>query len=159
MLDSSKIIELSRRTCPSIWRLRTLQFRSTYPSKSGNMVITTNSADSSRESSDSTSSLHSCDKSSYISSVYSQYYEDSLAYTSAQCKQTLMQVSPLYVHVSFCLKVIRSWMHLPNWWSWSCDLHGCKCTPFNITMWIMNTQWSHVSTDDSSCESWVLSHL
>ncbi len=47
--------------------------------------------------------LYSCDKSSYIRSVYSQCHVDLYW---AKCK--------LYVHVIFCLKVIRSWLNLPT---------------------------------------------
>ncbi len=42
--------------------------------------------------------------------------------------QTLTQVSQLYVHISFCLKVMTKSVH---WWSWSCDLHGWLIT-FNL---------------------------
>ncbi len=35
--------------------------------------------------------------------------------------QTLTQVSQMYVHVFFCLKVMIKSDH---WWSWSCDVHG-----------------------------------
>ncbi len=74
---------------------------------------------------DSVSWIYSCDKSFYITSVYSQCYVDSLKYTVQNVNnQTLTQVSQLYVHVSFCLKVIRPWLNLPICWSWSCDLHG-----------------------------------
>ncbi len=58
--------------------------------------------------------LYSCDKSSYIRSVYSQCPVDSLKCTEQNVNnQTLIQVSQLYVHVFFCLKVIRSWLNLP----------------------------------------------
>ncbi len=67
-------------------------------------------------SSNSISYLYSCDKSSYIKSVYSQcHVVNSLKYTDQNVNnQTLTQVSQLYVHVSFCLKVIKSWLNLPT---------------------------------------------
>ncbi len=46
----------------------------------------------------------------------------------AKYKQSLTQVSQLYVYVSYCLEVIRSWLKSVHWWWWSRDLHGCKCT-------------------------------
>ncbi len=58
--------------------------------------------------------LYSYDTSSYIRSVYSQCHVDSLKCTEQNVNnQTLTQVSQLYVHISFCLKVIRSWLNLP----------------------------------------------
>ncbi len=68
-----------------------------------------------RQRRDSISWLHSCDKSSYIRSVCSQCHVDSLAGTEQKVNnQTLTQVSQLYVHVSFSLKVISSWLNLPT---------------------------------------------
>ncbi len=59
--------------------------------------------------------LCSCDKSSYIRSVYSQYHVDLLKCIEQNVNnQSLTQVSQLYVHVSFCLKVIKSWLNLPT---------------------------------------------
>ncbi len=58
--------------------------------------------------------LYPCNKSSYIRFVYSQYHVDWLKCTDKNVNnQNLTQVSQLYVHVSFCLKVIRSWHNLP----------------------------------------------
>ncbi len=60
-------------------------------------------------SKDSISWLYSCDKSSYIRSVYSQCHVDSLKYTDQNVNnKNVTQVSKLYVHVSFCLNGIRS---------------------------------------------------
>ncbi len=57
----------------------------------------------------------SCDKSSYIRFVYSQYHMDLLKCTQQNVNnQTLKQFSQLYVHVSFCVKVIRSRLNLPT---------------------------------------------
>ncbi len=64
---------------------------------------------------DSISWFDSCDKYSYIRSVYSQCHVDSLKYTDQNVhNQTLTQVSQLYVYISFCLKVIGSWLNLPT---------------------------------------------
>ncbi len=53
--------------------------------------------------------FYSCNKSSHIRSVYSQCHVDIL-----KCTEQNVKVSQLYVHVSFCLKVIRSWLNLPT---------------------------------------------
>ncbi len=59
--------------------------------------------------------LYSCNKSSYIRFVYSQYHVDWLKCTEQNVNNpNLTQVSQLYVYVSFCLKVIRSWHYLPT---------------------------------------------
>ncbi len=59
--------------------------------------------------------LYACNKSSYIRFVYSQYHVDWLKWTEQNVNnQILTQVSQLYVHVSFCLKVNRSWHNLPT---------------------------------------------
>ncbi len=59
--------------------------------------------------------LYPCNKSSYIRFVYSQHHMDWLKCTEQNVNnQNLTQVSQLYVHVSFCLKVIRSWHNLPT---------------------------------------------
>ncbi len=64
---------------------------------------------------DSVSWLYSCDKSSYIGSAYSQCHVDLLKCTEQNVNnQSLTQVSRLYVHVSFCLEIIRSWLNLPT---------------------------------------------
>ncbi len=68
---------------------------------------------------ESISWLYSCDKSVYISSVYSQCHVDLLKCTELNVNnQRHIQVSQLYVHVSCCLKVIRPWINLPT------DGHG-----------------------------------
>ncbi len=58
--------------------------------------------------------LYSCDKSSLIHrSVHSQCHVVSLKCTEQNVNnQTLTQVSQLYIHVFFCLKVIRSWLNI-----------------------------------------------
>ncbi len=62
---------------------------------------------------DSISWLYSCDKSSYIRFVYSQYHADQLKCTEQNVyNQSLTQILQLYVHIFFCLKVIRSWHNL-----------------------------------------------
>ncbi len=58
--------------------------------------------------------LYPCNNSSYVRFVYSQYHVHCLKCTEQNVNnQNLTQVSQLYVHVSFCLKVIRSWHNLP----------------------------------------------
>ncbi len=53
--------------------------------------------------------LYSCDKSSYIRSVYSQCHLVLLKCTEQNGNnQTLTQISQLYVHIFICLTVIRS---------------------------------------------------
>ncbi len=72
---------------------------------------------------DSISWLNSCDKSSYIRCVYSQWHLDLLKCTEPNINnQSITQVSQLYVHISLCLKVIRSWLNLHT--SRSYDLFG-----------------------------------
>ncbi len=59
--------------------------------------------------------LYPCNKSSYIRFVYSQYHVEWVKCTEQNVNnQNLTQVSQLYVHVSFCLKVIRSCHNLPT---------------------------------------------
>ncbi len=59
--------------------------------------------------------LYPCNKSSYIRFVYCQYHGDWFKCTEQNVNnQNLTQVSQLYVHVSFCLKVNRSWQNLPT---------------------------------------------
>ncbi len=59
--------------------------------------------------------LYSCDKSSYIRSVYCQSQVVLLKCTEQNVNnQTLTQVLQLYVHVFFCFKVIRSWINMPT---------------------------------------------
>ncbi len=55
---------------------------------------------------------NSCEQYSYIRSVYTQCYVDLFKCTE-QNVSTFTQVWKLYVHVFFCLKVIRSWLKLP----------------------------------------------
>ncbi len=55
--------------------------------------------------------LYSCDKSYYMRSVYSQCYVELLKCTE-QNNQNLTQVSQLYVHISYWLEIIRSWLHM-----------------------------------------------
>ncbi len=58
--------------------------------------------------------FYSCDKSFYIRSVHSQCHVVLLKCTERNVNnQTLTQVSQLYVHVFFCVKVIRSWLNMP----------------------------------------------
>ncbi len=82
--------------------------------------------------------LYLCNKSSYIRFVYSQYHVDWLKCTEQNVNnQNLKQVSQLYVHVSFCLKVIRSWHNLPT------GGHGhviCMLVYYNSTI----SKWSGV---------------
>ncbi len=64
---------------------------------------------------DSITWLCSCDKSSYIMSVYSPFHVVLLKSIEPNVhNQTLTQVSHCYVHVSACLKVIRPWLNLPT---------------------------------------------
>ncbi len=59
--------------------------------------------------------LYPYNKSSCIRFVYSQCHVDWLKCTEQNVNnQNLTQVSQLYVHVSFCLKVIRLWHNLPT---------------------------------------------
>ncbi len=73
--------------------------------------------------------LWSCDKSSYIRSVYIEGHVDWLKCSQQNVnKQSLTQISQLYIHVYLCLKVIRSWLNLPTGWcTWWWDLHGWVC--------------------------------
>ncbi len=58
--------------------------------------------------------LYSCDKSSYIRSVYNECHVVLLKCTEQNVNnKTLPKISQLYVHVFFCLKVIKSWLYLP----------------------------------------------
>ncbi len=88
---------------------------------------------------DSISWLYSKVKPSYIRSVYSQYYVDLFKCIEQNVNnQSLTQVSQLYVHISFCLKVIRSWLNLPTGATqWCCcaqmsDRRSCDIGLFNI---------------------------
>ncbi len=59
--------------------------------------------------------LYPCNTSPYIRFVNSQYHVDWLKCTEQNVNnQNLTQVSQLYIHVSFCVKVIRSWHNLPT---------------------------------------------
>ncbi len=80
--------------------------------------------------------LYPCNKSSYIRFFYSQYHVDWFKCTEQNVNNhNLTQVSQLYVHVSFCLKVNRSWHNLPTgWWSWSCDLHAWSWRNYLFTV-------------------------
>ncbi len=53
-------------------------------------------------------------KFSYIKSVYSQCHVDLKCTKQNVNNRNLTQVSQLYVHVSFGLKVIRTWLNLPT---------------------------------------------
>ncbi len=58
-------------------------------------------------------SIHAI-KSSYIRAIYSYCYADLLKCPEQNVSdQSLTQVSQHYVHVSFCFKVIRSWLFMP----------------------------------------------
>ncbi len=59
--------------------------------------------------------MDSYDYSSYIRSVYKQCHMVLFKSTEQNISnQTLTQVSQLYAHVFFCLKVIRSLLNLPT---------------------------------------------
>ncbi len=68
-----------------------------------------------RHSRDSIRWLYSSNKSSYIRSVYSQCHVELFKCIDQNGNnQAHTQISQLYVHVSVCLKVIRSWLNLPT---------------------------------------------
>ncbi len=78
--------------------------------------------------------LYSRDKSSYISSVYSQCHVVILKCTEQNVNnQTLTQVSQLYVHVYICLTAIRSWLNLPT----GGHGHVICMVAFIISVWII----------------------
>ncbi len=59
--------------------------------------------------------LNSCNKSSSSRSVYSQCHVVLLKCTEQNVNnQTLTRISQLYVHIFFCLKVVRSWLNMPT---------------------------------------------
>ncbi len=56
--------------------------------------------------------------------------------------QSLTQVTYIYVHVSFCLKVIRSWQYVHRFWS--CDLYAWVCSYYKYTLFIMMHYQTHI---------------
>ncbi len=63
---------------------------------------------------DSTRWLYSCDKISYTRSDYSQCDVDLITVNVDSLKCAEQNISQLYIHVSFCFKVIRLWLNLPT---------------------------------------------
>ncbi len=70
--------------------------------------------------------IQSCDKSSYIRSVYSQCHVNLLC-----TGQNVTQFS-LYVHIFICLKVIRSWLNLLNPLQ---ELRSVVTRPWRVSHW------------------------
>ncbi len=117
--------------------------------------------------------LDPCNKSSYIRFVYSQYHVDWLKCTEQNVNnQNLTQVSQLYVHVSFCLTVIRSWLNLPTGghghlicmlvFTWILILWSCIHDPHNLPMWRRGRcekGWGNVGSKFYSEQSYSPSNL
>ncbi len=106
--------------------------------------------------------LYSCNTSSYIRSVYIQWHVVLLRCTDQIVNnQTLTQVLQLYVHVFFCLEVIRSWSKYANlwvmvmWFAWVIARMNDITHPFNYYSAILcKIIWSkNVLIDLSFCSN------